>query len=204
MEDAKNFKALLISDLHIGQNFSRRESTAEVVQHLRELCEREHPSVVFILGDVIHIRLFNKKKYWTRFYEQMETLGVEVHIIPGNHEKWYYWYISYDGPRVHSHHSELIIVTHKKLRAALGHDVKNDRKVHSTAEVREWYQALRDTFPEVIHSDTLLILGHLHQATDSKDHKTRSIRPFSHDLNCWDYAVLEISDDEFCFGRRKM
>lgn len=200
-EDPEEFKALIISDLHIGQFHSRDIAMQEIVRKLREICEMQRPSVIFILGDIIHINVFNFSSYWTRFYSELEQIGVEIHIIPGNHDRWKHWAISYRGSHVTSHNNDLIVVTHGNLKAVLGHDLRNDRKVHSTELVRQWYQSLRDVFSDIIDPDALMILGHLHQITDSKDHKTRSILPFSYDLRSWSYATLEISEGEFRFAR---
>ena len=204
------FKALVISDIHIGQYHDKEFSMDQVVDRLRRVVDLEHPTVIFILGDIIHVNLLNRTRHWVRFYEKLETLNVETHIIPGNHDRWKHSGVcsSFHGTNVHAHNDDVIVVTRdgdSGSLAVLGHDLKYDKRVHSESGVRKWYTQLRTRCAHHIPPDSLLILGHLHQLTDSVDGKTMSILPFSYDLRIWGYGVLEEAETDgnrFSFTRR--
>lgn len=203
------FKAVIVSDLHIGQHKSKAVSTEAVVSNIRRVVESEHATHVFVLGDMIHLGV-NIPGDWKRLFCELERVGVEVHTIPGNHDRIWHKIAckAYKGTRVHPHQCQVIVV-HQEAggpTAVLGHHLNNDMKVHMESEVRAWYSALRSGFSDIINDDALLVLGHLHQLTDSVDGKTQSVMMFSNDLDVWAYAVLERRDDtegnEFVLRRK--
>ena len=183
----------------------------QVVAHLAHVVEVERPTVIFILGDIIHVNLGNRVSHWTTFYGKLESLNIETHIIPGNHDRWKHSGVckSYHGTNVHAHNNDVIVVNiegDRVSRAVLGHDLRNDRRVHSTVGIRKWYNDLRNKFRSEIPDDALLIVGHLHQILDSVDGRSMSMLPFSYDLRIWAYGVLEVAEQEgnkFVFDRRR-
>ena len=193
------FKAVIISDLHIGQFGSKDEATESIIANLQRAVASENATHVFILGDMIHLGAFNLPRHWTALFKALERIGVEVHAIPGNHDRVMFRVAckEYKGTRVFPHNCHAMVIRQavEGPTAVLGHHLNNDKKVHATHDVRLWYKALRRTFDDVIKEDALLVLGHLHQVTDSEDGLTKSVLMFSHDLHSWAYAVLERQDD---------
>lgn len=191
-------KGLLISDLHIGYAVPRADSTREVVDLIRSVVDHEKITVVFILGDIIHFHPSNFPSLWLNFYSTLEALGVEVHTIPGNHDRYLHAKVvsQYAGVHVHPHQSDLIIVRPRGTgrTVVLGHDIHNDKRVHGTDNVRKWFTALRTTFRKFIQPDSLLILGHVHWREVSEDQLTHSLAPFSYDLGKLFYGILEPDD----------
>lgn len=199
IQQGQRFRAIIVSDLHIGQHKNRAESTRAVVANIRQIVASEGATHVFILGDMIHLRATNLPRHWSNLFRELESVGIEVHTIPGNHDRFWHKVAckSYRGVNVHPHQCHVIVVRQEAggPSAVLGHHLNNDMKVHMECEVREWYRALRSTFSDIIDEDALLVLGHLHQVTDSVDQKTRSVLMFSNDLFVWAYSVLEREDD---------
>jgi DNA repair exonuclease SbcCD nuclease subunit len=169
------------------------------MEQLRRVIETEHPTVIFVLGDIVHFHLFNLRRYWHAFYSQLETLGIEIHIIPGNHDRYLHGKVvkQYHSTNVHPHQNELIIVhpPGDGRKVVLGHDLRNDKRVHGTTAVRLWFAALRATFARAIDPDALLVLGHVHERISAEDGLTESLLPFSFDYNAYGYGIVEMGHD---------
>jgi hypothetical protein len=200
------FKALLITDLHIGRHITHRESIHALIGSLRSVIELESPTVIFILGDIIHFRWLNVWSCLFDFYSAIESLGVPIHSIPGNHDRYLHARVAakYNGDFVHPHQSEAIIISPPNggRKVVLGHDLCNDKRVHGFGPVREWFAALRSTFADVIPEDALLIVGHVHEHLWSADGLSQSLPPFSADIGIFAYGILEFDDHgqiTYCF-----
>ena len=87
-----------------------------------------------------------------------------------------------------------IIPSNNTRMVVMGHDVKNDLKVHGKRLVREWYNLLRTEFSELIPENALMILGHQHERVISQDKLTISIFPYSVDYESFQYGILEPDD----------
>jgi putative SbcD/Mre11-related phosphoesterase len=89
-------KALVVADLHLG--FERELSqlginmpsqTEKLYMRLRNLIAKHGPSRVILLGDVKHGVPAITEQEWTDipvFFERLLELGVEVDVVPGNHD----------------------------------------------------------------------------------------------------------------------
>lgn len=201
--------AVIITDIHIGQYYKKSESREHFIRNLRSIVETHNATHVFILGDIIHKKFYNVITDWTFVYSALETLGVEIHIIPGNHDRYMNGAVMafFRGNNVHLHGTELMRIIpawDEKLMVCMGHDLKNDKKVHAKNETRIWYSTLRSTFHLFIPDYALLLMGHLHDQTDSKDKLTQSILPFSYDLNSYAYMTLDFENGERTFKRKFM
>jgi len=89
-------KALVVADLHIG--FERELSqlgvnipsqTEKLYVKLRSLIEEHRPGRVILLGDVKHGVPAITDQEWAdipTFFERLLELGVDVEVVPGNHD----------------------------------------------------------------------------------------------------------------------
>lgn len=198
--DASNFKGLVISDLHIGYQHPKIDSMNALMPHLRQLVNDVAPTHVFILGDIIHILPISLPYHFNTFFRMLESLGLQVHIIPGNHERYNRTYVNLfkiNSKTVFFHNCELmrIIPSTNTRKVVMGHDLKNDLKVHGNTYVRRWFELLRNQFNDVIEHDSLMILGHLHEIVHSEDRLTISVLPYSYDYNMYCYGILEANGD---------
>ena len=192
-----NFKGLIITDLHIGYQFHVKESVFMLIPKIQRLIEQVQPTCVFILGDLIHIgarHIFPGD--WTSFFRKLERLNIETHIIPGNHEKYMRGLIAtfyYPHAKVRFHSVELIrlLPTNGTRIVAMGHDLRNDNKVHSNRGLSSWVHMLRTSFSRLIPPDALLVLGHTHQNFVSSDRLTYTIDTFSVDYPVRCYGLLQ-------------
>ena len=193
------FKAILISDLHIGQYQRKHASLLKLMENLRLLIEQHHPTHIFILGDIVSFKIYNIFSDWLKVYNTLEELNIEIHVIPGNHDRYQHKLVmvSFNGHFVHLHPDELIriIPEWEEKIVCLGHDLHNDSKVHERNLVREWISLLRTTFSNLIPSNALLILGHLHDPYKFDDLLCQTILPFSDDLHSYQYGILENVDN---------
>ena len=198
-EPSENLKFLIFSDLHIGQFSSLSETRQQVYDKINQLIQLVHPSHIFILGDIVHVNIFHLPSAWTDFYEMLENFQIPIVIIPGNHERYIHGLVKslYHGTNVHLFNVELLRVYIRGYNYPLifGHDVKNDKKVHTTQLVREWMTMLRTTFSDKIPEHSLMVLGHVHGYFSSVDNKTFTLDPFSPGLNCYHYCVITTSDN---------
>lgn len=197
--DVNGFKGLVISDLHIGYVHNKIDSMNYLMKRLHKLVKAVKPTHLFILGDIIHIGLFNLPSQFNAFFRRLEQLKIPVHIIPGNHERYvksFVDFFSIKSEMVFFHNYELmrIIPSNNTRMVVMGHDVKNDLKVHGKRLVREWYNLLRTEFSELIPENALMILGHLHERVISQDKLTISIFPYSVDYESFQYGILEPDD----------
>ena len=201
IEPETEFRAIVISDLHIARFHQKSESIQSIIDHLRVIIEQHNANLLFICGDIIHFQLSVRYFDWIEAYSVFETLGIEVHVIPGNHDRWKYKkvYEHYKSKsvNVHLHPDDFIkIVPMNGRKIILGHDVHNDKRVHGTRKVRAWFNSLRKQFSNIIGPNDLLILGHLHEDIVSADGLTKSLMPYSHDLRVFYYSFLYINEDD--------
>lgn len=195
------FRAIVISDLHIARFHPKSESIQSIVDHLRAIIEQNNANILFICGDIIHFQLSVRYYDWIEAYTAFETLGIEVHIIPGNHDRWKYKKVfnHFQNKSVHVHlHSDdfIKIIPRNGRKVILGHDAHNDKRVHGVHKVQAWFNSLRKQFSNIIGPNDLLIMGHLHEDIISEDGLTKSLMPYSHDLRVFYYAFLSINSDD--------
>ncbi|OHT04715.1 hypothetical protein TRFO_06131 [Tritrichomonas foetus] len=199
IENGATFRAILISDLHVARFHSKHESISQIVAHLRTIIDRNQANLIFICGDIIHFKLFVGYKDWIEVYSALEELGVEIHVIPGNHDRFRNKKVmsKFHGRNVHLHLEDLIkIIPPNGRTVVLGHDVRNDKKVHGSYHVRIWFRSLREQFSNYIDQDSFLILGHLHEEQESKDGLTKSLMPYSYDLRVFYYGFLFLNENQ--------
>jgi calcineurin-like phosphoesterase family protein len=170
-----------------------QRSAAAVLSALSEVIAREQPSVVFVLGDVVHSG--RDPGLYLKFYRDMESLGVEIRIIHGNHDQRVHCEVvgKHKGQRVKVYREDLLLVISRNgTRAvALGHDLRNDLAVRTEDFVAKWFRLLREAFAEHIPKDGLLIVGHVHAWNKDDQGLSYSIPVFSADLGVFAYGVLE-------------
>ena len=197
--EGQDFRAILISDLHIARFCQNSESISQICDHLREIINEKNANIIFICGDIIHFKLSVRYFHWLEAYSKFDELGVEIHVIPGNHDRFKHKKVSeyFHGANVHLHSEELIKIVPPNGRAVvLGHDVHNDRRVHGTKKIRMWFRSLRNQFNDIIGADSLLILGHLHEDEISEDGLTKSLMPYSYDLHVFFYGFLSLNSNQ--------
>lgn len=83
------FRALLVADLHLGKDATFRAagipvpsgSTTETLASLSSISQRFNAEQVFVLGDLWHHQASEALEDW------LITCAVEVHLVPGNHDR---------------------------------------------------------------------------------------------------------------------
>lgn len=198
IDPSPSFKAILVSDLHIGFRSKKSQNRRAIVEKLRALVQLEHATVVFILGDIVSYKVWNIPKDWTKTFRAFESIGVPVHILPGNHDRYEEWMFGdYRGTNVHYYKTELIrlIPSNSTRMVCLGHDFKNDKKIHDVNGVRSWFNTIREVFHEHISDDSLLVTGHVHEHIHSLDNLSHCILPYSIDHSCFQYGILTFNQD---------
>ena len=199
IENSDSLKFLVFSDLHIGQFSSLSVTRQQVYDKINQLIEMVHPTHIFILGDIVHVNIFHLTSAWTDFYEMLENFHIPIMIIPGNHERYIHGLVknSFHGNYVKLYNVELLRIHVNGIPNPLifGHDVKNDKKVHTTELVRQWMTMLRTTFQNEIPEESIMVLGHVHGVFNSVDNKTFTLDPFSPGLHCYHYGVIIPSEN---------
>ncbi len=92
----KKERAVVVGDLHIGwevtlsqQGIHIPSQTGKMLQRLRAIIEREHPSRLIMLGDVKHSVTGAELEEWRdvpEFFEQLLKLVPSIQVILGNHD----------------------------------------------------------------------------------------------------------------------
>ena len=194
LENTGSLKFLVFSDLHICQHVNLTRSCEILIDTISNLINSIHPSHIFILGDIVHVFVFHTPNYWTTFYEKLEQFNLPVYVIPGNHDRYIHSFVKlcYHGRNVHLKNVEIlrVFVEGYQYPLIMGHDLKNDRKVHSQTLVRRWIQMLRSTYSNLIPEQSKMILGHLHDAYQFNEEKTYTLEPFSPSLGVFYYGVV--------------
>jgi len=193
-----DFRALLISDLHIGFCQPVEEGKYSLFLKIKDLITDENANYVFILGDIVHFRFYRFVDSWISFYNLLDTIGTPICIIPGNHDRYMHGMVNFFSRyrNVSIINKELlrIFVNDSPIPLILGHDLKNDKKVHGDDLVRSWFSMLRSLF-SFIPQESLMIVGHTHETVVSDDQLTYSISPFSYDLGYYEYGIVEYTDE---------
>ncbi len=86
-KEKKHYRALFISDVHLGTKISQGERLLEFLKNI----ETER---IYLLGDIIDVSAMKRKFYWSddhnallrRFFKLVKH-GVKVVYIPGNHDR---------------------------------------------------------------------------------------------------------------------
>lgn len=86
-ENKKHYRALFISDVHLGTKISQATRLLELLKNVE--VER-----IYLLGDIIDISAMKRKFYWNddhnallrRFFKLVKH-GVKVVYVPGNHDR---------------------------------------------------------------------------------------------------------------------
>lgn len=211
IENTGNLRFLVFTDLHIGQTNSTSEETPKIFEKIVEAVRIAAPTHIFILGDIVHLKLYHIPTSWTDFYKMLETLNIPIHLIPGNHDRKVFMHsfvkMIYTENNVHLHNVELlrVFVSGYKYPIVFGHDVKNDKKAHGNKAVRAWIDMLRRTFHEYIPDESLLVLGHVHSYIKTVDKLSYTLKPFSLSLNSFQYVVITPGEeDHFNFAPSKI
>jgi predicted phosphodiesterase len=187
------FRALLVSDFHLAKSLPFERSAAAVLAALTDVAAREAVTAVFVLGDVIHSQ--RDPANYIPFYHSLESLGIEVNVIPGNHDRRKHPAIvaRHKGRNVRLCTADVILlVSQNRTRAvALGHDLRNDLGVRTEDFVAKWLALLRTSFSDHIPGDALVVLGHVHAFNTAEGGMSYTIPPFSEDMHVFQYGVLE-------------
>lgn len=87
-QKGKPVRAVFISDVHLGNRFSRVEAVLSFLQAFQ-------PQHLFLVGDIIDIRELNRRWYWPAAYDRfINTLrrlaasGTQLYYTPGNHDNF--------------------------------------------------------------------------------------------------------------------
>lgn len=120
MRERASFRAVFLSDVHLGASSTRADDAAEFLKHLR--CE-----TLYLVGDIIDMWRLRSRWYWpeshNRFVKRvlkMSKNGTRVVFIPGNHDEGARDYVGLNfggvevsGPLVHESLSgQRWLVTH--------------------------------------------------------------------------------------------
>jgi calcineurin-like phosphoesterase family protein len=185
------FRGLLITDFHISRHCLESEIQKFSI-YLHGLVQYEYPTVLFILGDLIHGG--GKPSEYFQLFTAIETLGIDCHIIPGNHDLIRFRAVvgEWRGKHVHLHMNDLIVVLagDGSRNAVLGHDLGQCKTVRGQEKTRRWFQLLRQTYEHAIPQGALLVLGHVHELHRSADRLSWSIPRFAVGANEFNYAIL--------------
>lgn len=201
IERGTGFRAIVISDFHVARFHPISESIHSLISHLRAIIQQNNANVLFICGDIIHFKLSVRYTNWIDVYTALEELGIETHVIPGNHDRWknkkVMEHFSPHSNHVHLHPCDLIRISPPQGKQFfLGHDLRNDKRVHTDDKVKKWFRSLRHQFINIIHPDDMLILGHVHGDFISNDRLTKSLMPYSLDLKVFYYGLLVLNSEE--------
>jgi metallophosphoesterase superfamily enzyme len=102
-----------------------------------EVLAREHPAVVFILGDVI--REHREWGTYRKLYSELEKIGSDFQVIPGNHNRPVHVDIAkkWKGRNVTLHNDDAIVIVSRNgtRDVVLGHDLRNNASVHGERKV---------------------------------------------------------------------
>lgn len=197
--DPQQTKIAVISDLHVGQFEKASRSGEKTYNKIKELVEKEHPTALFMLGDIISFKVYHALSAWTKFYKLLEALNIPIYVIPGNHDRYMHRAVKsfYDEKNVHLYNVELLRVFVPGYQTPLifGHDLKNDKRIHGVEITRKWIHALRTTFHDQIPDESLMFLGHLHDFVRSTDKLTTTVMPFSNSLENYMYTTITPEKD---------
>jgi UDP-2,3-diacylglucosamine pyrophosphatase LpxH len=108
MGERASFRAVFMSDVHLGASSSRADDAAEFLKHLR--CE-----TLYLVGDIIDMWRLRSRWHWPESHNRlvkrvlkMSKNGTRVVLIPGNHDEHARQYagLNFGGvevskPRVH-------------------------------------------------------------------------------------------------------
>lgn len=110
-------KIILLGDLHMGvrnDSLVFAENQLQFMDEMLEYAEKNKIDIIFQLGDV-----FDRRKYtnhavvdlWKRrFFSKMEELGIQFHMLLGNHDVMYKNTLSVNAPKIFlSEYSNVII-----------------------------------------------------------------------------------------------
>lgn len=180
------FPSIVITDLHLAR-FSEDYSKAlgDLLYNLKKVIAMEKAKSVFILGDLFQSRRERKITDYIALLKALEDLGVEMHVIPGNHDRSAVKHHPgmWTGKNVHFH---VVNMMHFG-KFYLSHDLHQ-------ASLSNFVLTIRSKSPIPLPADALLLLGHLHCQRTANHGLTQIIPPFSPDIRRYAYAVLSCDE----------
>lgn len=191
-------KVLIVSDTHFGCRGPIKNEIEKFVCRLQFIQDEHHPTMIFILGDTFHYSYSSATTYWSRLLNCLEKVKIDVHIIPGNHERKHFEYVKaiQTPPNVHIHDVEIIrLVRNQNVLLVGGHDLRNDNKAHGSKRITEWVNALRREFANKIPPNAFVVLGHTHENFMLTNCNASTIGQFSPAVKKYNFMIVEVHED---------
>lgn len=168
---AELFPSIVITDLHLAR-FSEdySKALADLLYYLKKVIAMEKAESVFILGDLFQSRRGRKITDYIALLKALEDLGVEMHVIPGNHDRWAVRHHPemWTGKNVHFH---VVCMMHFG-KFYLSHDLHQ-------ASLSNFVLTVRSKAPIPLPADAMLLLGHMHCQRTANNGLTQIIPPFT-------------------------
>lgn len=200
----QTMKALLISDCHLGATCGQdpirfNQSLQVFMDSVNALIEKEQPTVLFILGDLVDGTQndTNLKK----ILERLNSVSVPVYAFGGNHDREFFANLAtWTSPPNVTITQALSIQISVELKGGkiinvfLAHDLLNNYRVRDP-HAFFFVSWIKNGCRNYIKPDDWLITGHTHTGFISHAHRLGCIGQFSPEIRTFGYATLELDND---------
>lgn len=194
----KSFKALLVSDCHLGAKLPIDVAINIFIDALSALINRENATVLFILGDVVDGT--QGADVLRRLISRLEKLRLPVYAIGGNHDREFFANIKVDrNSNVTIAHELSFMINIRQanrpnIRVFMAHDLLNNYRVR---DPHAYFFAtwIKEGARNYIKPDDWLIIGHTHTGFLSHASRVACIGQFSPEIRVFGYGTLELDED---------
>ena len=203
IEFSYNLKALIFSDLHIGEKKPSTIGTTSIFIKIINLIEKHKANCIFFLGDIIESSSLTWKEDLNCFLNSLENLCVYSFFISGNHERrtvdnylenlnFLYFYFIKDLCFYITHYNSKL---NNLKKIFFAHDFGNALWL-TKKQIPIFIKGLKNVFSTMIDKNDFLILGHIHEHYMFENELCCSLGCFSNDLSFNNYGLIT-SEEEF-------
>lgn len=197
-------RILIISDTHLGASLLFSKSCDLFIEELKNLIEKENPTMIFHLGDLVNGTFTEGSNLLSDVLIKMNTLGVPIYYIGGNHDRDYLngllpkWNpLEYITPLPNNTIKISVPPSARRPNPTnlfFAHDLNNNYRVrdqHALSFVN-WIKLGSNG----IKVEDWLIIGHTHSQLTSFTSRTMCVGQFSPEINIYCYSIIDIDDTD--------